>query len=62
MEIASSPVKVYCNFESGGIVIMQRIKLDVRFNRTWKEYKRGFGEMEKSKDFWLGECLHEYYC
>ena len=37
---------------------MQRTKLDVSFNRTWKEYKRGFGEMGKGRDFWLGESLH----
>ena len=55
VDIASNPVKVYCNFELGGIVIMQRTKLDVSFNRTWKEYKRGFGEMGQGRDFWLGE-------
>ena len=60
VDIASNPIKVYCNFESGGIVIMQRTKLDVSFNRTWKEYKRGFGEIGKGRDFWLGENLHNY--
>ncbi len=55
------PIKVFCDLESdpfdGWTVIMQRINMDVDFNRTWREYKSGFGKMEKGQDFWLGELL-----
>ena len=26
-----------------------------------KNTKRGFGEMGKGRDFWMGESLHDYY-
>ncbi len=54
-------MKVFCDLESdplyGWTVIMQRFQFDVDFNRTWAEYKTGFGNMERGKDFWLGEKL-----
>ena len=55
------PIKVFCDLESdpfdGWTVIMQRINMDVDFNRTWREYKSGFGKMEKGQDFWLGRWI-----
>ena len=41
------PVNVYCEMGSdlGWTVIMRRKKMDVSFNRTWDEYKNGFGNM-----------------
>ncbi|XP_059168840.1 ryncolin-1-like [Physella acuta] len=44
-----------CDTETDGggwIVIQRRIKGDVLFNRTWEEYKQGFGSVEG--DFWIG--------
>ncbi|XP_059168841.1 fibrinogen-like protein A [Physella acuta] len=44
-----------CDTETDGggwVVIQRRIKGDVLFNRTWEEYKQGFGSVEG--DFWIG--------
>ena len=39
--------------EGGGwIVIQRRTKGDTNFNRSWNDYKNGFGELDS--DFWLG--------
>ncbi|XP_042349331.1 fibrinogen-like protein 1 [Plectropomus leopardus] len=48
------PVRVYCDMsgEGGWIVIQRRINGTERFNRSWAEYKDGFGEMDA--EFWLG--------
>ncbi|CAJ1057945.1 fibrinogen-like protein 1 [Xyrichtys novacula] len=52
-----SPVRVYCDMRDGGgwVVIQRRINGAERFNRSWAEYKEGFGDMETHHgEFWLG--------
>ncbi|KAK7913614.1 hypothetical protein WMY93_013825 [Mugilogobius chulae] len=47
--------EVFCEMESyggGWTVIQQRLDGSVSFNRTWAEYKKGFGNMRG--EFWLG--------
>ncbi|XP_037636969.1 fibrinogen-like protein 1 [Sebastes umbrosus] len=48
------PVRVYCDMSDGGgwLVIQRRINGTERFNRSWAEYKDGFGDMDA--EFWLG--------
>ncbi|KAM8910275.1 fibrinogen-like protein 1 isoform 2-T8 [Spinachia spinachia] len=48
------PVRVYCDMSDGGgwIVLQRRIDGTERFNRSWIEYKDGFGDM--AAEFWLG--------
>ncbi|XP_067685874.1 techylectin-5B-like [Haliotis asinina] len=51
--MAPSPFKVKCRMEYGGNTYIQ-IHDDgsTHFNRSWQEYKDGFGDL--TKDFWLG--------
>lgn len=47
--------EVFCDMESNGggwTVIQHRITGSVNFNRTWTEYKNGFGDLRG--EFWLG--------
>ncbi|KAK1167072.1 fibroleukin-like [Acipenser oxyrinchus oxyrinchus] len=47
--------EVYCDMESyggGWTVLQHRHNGSVSFNRTWKEYKKGFGSVKG--EFWLG--------
>uniref|UniRef100_A0A3Q2C6I7 Fibrinogen-like 2a n=2 Tax=Cyprinodon variegatus TaxID=28743 RepID=A0A3Q2C6I7_CYPVA len=47
--------EVFCEMESfggGWTVIQQRVNGSVSFNRTWTEYKKGFGNLRG--EFWLG--------
>ncbi|KAI2652914.1 Angiopoietin-1 [Labeo rohita] len=52
--------KVYCNMESAGggwTVVQRREDGSVDFQRTWKEYKMGFGSV--TAEHWLGnEFVH----
>uniref|UniRef100_A0A8C8RSM4 Fibrinogen alpha chain n=1 Tax=Pelusios castaneus TaxID=367368 RepID=A0A8C8RSM4_9SAUR len=55
---------VYCDQETtlgGWLLIQQRLNGSVNFNRTWQDYKKGFGTLDgKGKgEFWLGnENIH----
>ncbi|KAE8286291.1 Fibrinogen-like protein 1 [Larimichthys crocea] len=51
---STSPVRVYCDMSDGGgwIIIQRRINGTEQFNRSWAEYKDGFGDMDA--EFWLG--------
>ncbi|XP_078699836.1 angiopoietin-related protein 6-like [Branchiostoma floridae x Branchiostoma belcheri] len=55
-----SGVTVYCDMDTAGdgwTVIQRRMDGSVRFDRTWEEYKRGFGN--KNGEYWLGnENIH----
>lgn len=52
-----SPVRVYCDMSDGGgwTVIQRRVDGTEKFNRSWEEYKGGFGDMDAELgEFWLG--------
>ncbi|XP_073687738.1 uncharacterized protein fgl2b [Garra rufa] len=51
----SSMFPVFCDMESSGggwTLIQHRLDGNTSFNRTWDEYKNGFGEL--TEEFWLG--------
>uniref|UniRef100_A0A1W7R7Q9 Putative salivary secreted angiopoietin n=1 Tax=Aedes albopictus TaxID=7160 RepID=A0A1W7R7Q9_AEDAL len=56
-----SPFKAYCEmdqFGGGWTVFQKRQDGSVDFNRSWTEYREGFGEV--SGEYWLGlETLHQ---
>ena len=49
-------IHVYCQLSPtmghGWTVLQRRTKMDVSFDRLWKDYKNGFGDL--TGDFWLG--------
>ncbi|XP_062576792.1 fibroleukin-like [Saccostrea cucullata] len=57
----TSPVRVYCDMttmEGGWTAIQKRVDGSVRFNRTWTEYKNGFGYPEQN--VWGGnDIIHQ---
>ncbi|XP_073897437.1 fibrinogen alpha chain [Castor canadensis] len=61
---SSKIFSVYCDQETslgGWLLIQQRMDGSLNFNRTWQDYKRGFGSLnEKGQgEFWLGnDYLH----
>ncbi|NXC38651.1 FIBA protein, partial [Penelope pileata] len=63
-EGSSKVLSVYCDQETtlgGWLLIQQRMDGSVNFNRTWQDYKRGFGSMDGKGqgELWLGnENIH----
>ena len=54
-------VNVYCNMitDGGGWIVIQRNRKNsqLSFNKNWREYEEGFGDL--NKDFWAGlELMH----
>ena len=52
---------VYCNMttDDGGWIVIQRNRINsqLSFNKNWREYEEGFGDL--NKDFWAGlELMH----
>ncbi|KAI8516220.1 Fibrinogen- domains (FReDs) [Branchiostoma belcheri] len=60
IRLGSSNVQTYCDMDTAGggwTVIQRRQDRSVRFDRTWEEYKHGFGN--KNGEYWLGnENIH----
>ncbi|CAG2247859.1 unnamed protein product [Mytilus edulis] len=51
-------IEVYCELEDGWTVIQRRVDDSEDFNRSWLDYKHGFGNL--SANFWLGnENIHK---
>ncbi|XP_067685866.1 fibrinogen-like protein 1 [Haliotis asinina] len=51
--MSPSPFSVWCRMRyDGNTFIQRRIDGSTHFNRSWQEYKDGFGDL--SKNFWLG--------
>ncbi|XP_012639095.2 fibrinogen alpha chain [Microcebus murinus] len=61
---SSKIFSVYCDQETslgGWLLIQQRMDGSLNFNRTWQDYKRGFGSVNDKGEgeFWLGnDYLH----
>ncbi|XP_061170832.1 fibroleukin-like [Saccostrea echinata] len=52
---SSRPVRVYCDMETmdgGWTGIQKRVDGSLSFDRTWTEYKKGFGDPDQ--DVWIG--------
>ncbi|XP_026146168.1 angiopoietin-related protein 7 [Carassius auratus] len=59
--LGAMPVEVYCDMDTDGggwTVIQRRQDGSVNFDRSWKEYKEGFGDLHT--EYWLGnEHIHD---
>uniref|UniRef100_A0A3B4AV99 Fibrinogen C-terminal domain-containing protein n=1 Tax=Periophthalmus magnuspinnatus TaxID=409849 RepID=A0A3B4AV99_9GOBI len=53
--LAGAPVEVFCDMDTDGggwAVIQRRVDGTVTFDRTWGDYRDGFGDLHS--EFWLG--------
>uniref|UniRef100_A0A3P8S131 Si:ch211-203k16.3 n=1 Tax=Amphiprion percula TaxID=161767 RepID=A0A3P8S131_AMPPE len=53
--MAGMPLEVYCDMETDGggwTMIQRRVDGSVSFDRSWRDYKDGFGDLHS--EFWLG--------
>ncbi|MBN3304977.1 ANGP4 protein, partial [Amia calva] len=60
IQLKTSPIVVFCDMQGGGWTVVQHITVNstVDFDRTWQDYKLGFGSV--NGDHWLGnEYLHQ---
>ncbi|XP_001657948.2 angiopoietin-2 [Aedes aegypti] len=61
LNVSSWQYKAFCDvneFGAGWTVIQRRLDGSVDFNRSWAEYRNGFGDV--SGEYWLGlETLHQ---
>ncbi|XP_061190527.1 fibroleukin-like [Saccostrea echinata] len=57
----TSPIRVYCDMETmdgGWTAIQKRVNGTLSFERTWTDYKNGFGTPEQ--DAWIGnDIIHQ---
>ncbi|XP_038122461.1 angiopoietin-related protein 1 [Culex quinquefasciatus] len=63
LSLSSAPFWVFCeanSFDGGWLVVQQRLDGAVAFNRSWADYRTGFGVVGGASEFWLGlEQLHQ---
>uniref|UniRef100_A0A3Q3IRI4 Fibrinogen C-terminal domain-containing protein n=1 Tax=Monopterus albus TaxID=43700 RepID=A0A3Q3IRI4_MONAL len=53
--LVGAPVEVYCDMDTDGggwTMIQRRVDGSVSFDRTWRDYRDGFGDLHS--EFWLG--------